>query len=302
MKLAVHALTAAAMVGTAAALGLWLDPWWIGVLVAVVVDGAWLLAGRMEATLTTAALDARRPRTVAWIVAALSASLLLVHAVTEGSIAWGAVAVLPVVSRVLAWTADAMQQAQITPAAAERIETLRQEARDRTAVARAALLVEAEEERVRLETVSTETQALAASRAAALDRIASAYEATRASRSAVPAPTGWTVAQLAPADRDSGPERVSPSPAPAPVPAPAKALVICGGHLPIPGVPERPKLDTAAAREAIERAWRDGLSIREAARVSTRSPSQVQRVYAAMDDRHGPAPIEGQTTLELTAA
>src|SRR5699024_2095327 len=89
MKLGVHALTAAAMAGPAAALGLWRGPWWLGVLVAVVVDGVWLLAGRMEAVLTAAALDARRPKAVAWAVAALSAALLLVHALVEGSVAWG---------------------------------------------------------------------------------------------------------------------------------------------------------------------------------------------------------------------
>jgi len=79
-------------------------------------------------------------------------------------------------------------------------------------------------------------------------------------------------------------------------------LTICGGgHLPVPPVPPRAKLDTEAARAAIEQAHRDGLSIREAARVSTRSPSQVQRVYARLDEV-SPAPIEGQTLIEMEAA
>ncbi|MEU5840154.1 DUF2637 domain-containing protein [Streptomyces diacarni] len=95
---------------------------------------------------------------------------------------------------------------------------------------------------------------------------------------------------------------VSPTPQPDPAPAPAKPQVICGGHLPVPAVPPRPKLGTEAAREAIEQAWRDNLSVRDAARVSTRSPSQVQRVYSRLDAEHGPAPIEGQTELPIGAA
>ncbi|WP_340564434.1 hypothetical protein, partial [Streptomyces sp. GSL17-111] len=59
------------------------------------------------------------------------------------------------------------------------------------------------------------------------------------------------------------------------------------------------RLDTEEARVVIERAWRDGLSIREAARVSTRSASHVQRVYARLDEQQ---PIPGQTEIEGIAA
>ena len=97
-------------------------------------------------------------------------------------------------------------------------------------------------------------------------------------------------------------EEVSPTPRPELAPADASPLVICGGQLEIPTVPPRPRLDTEAAREAIEQAWRDGLSIREAARVSTRASSQVQRVYARLDADHGPVPIQGQTAIEVPAA
>jgi hypothetical protein len=90
---------------------------------------------------------------------------------------------------------------------------------------------------------------------------------------------------------------VSTTPRPALAPAPANPLVICGGHLEIPAVPPRPRLDTEAARQAIEQAWRDGLSIREAARVSTRAPSQVQRVYARLEAAKGVQPMPGQLAL-----
>lgn len=92
---------------------------------------------------------------------------------------------------------------------------------------------------------------------------------------------------------------VSPTPIEAPAPA-ASSLVICGEHLGIPTVPPRPKLGTEAAREAIEQAWRDGLSVREAARVSTRSTTQVQRLYSALSREHDLPP--GQLAIEGAAA
>ena len=110
----------------------------------------------------------------------------------------------------------------------------------------------------------------------------------------------------APAEGDT---RVSPTPTAEAPPARTSPLVICGAHLEIPPVPPRPRLGTAEAREAIEQAWRDGLSVREAARVSTRAPSQVQRVYARLDTenapvhpRHNDDHIEGQTEIDVVAA
>jgi hypothetical protein len=93
--------------------------------------------------------------------------------------------------------------------------------------------------------------------------------------------------------------RVSTTPRPELPPAPAKDLVICGGHLEIPAVPPRERLSAEQAQAAIEQAWRDGLSVRQAAKVSTRSASYVQRVYARLDETR---PIEGQTEIELEAA
>lgn len=94
--------------------------------------------------------------------------------------------------------------------------------------------------------------------------------------------------------------QVSPTPEPEEAPD-ASPQVICGAHLPVPTVPPRPRLGTEEARAAIEQAWRDGLSIREAAKVSTRAASQVQRVYTRLDAEHGPAPIEGQTEIDIQA-
>ncbi|MGW5679746.1 DUF2637 domain-containing protein [Streptomyces sp. NPDC003860] len=92
------------------------------------------------------------------------------------------------------------------------------------------------------------------------------------------------------------------TPCPESTPAPASPLVICGDHLDVPPVPSRPRLGTEAARKAIEQAWRDGLSIREAAKVATRHSSQVQRVYTKLETERGVQPVPGQIALEGVAA
>ncbi|MFZ3475188.1 hypothetical protein ACODT4_39940 [Streptomyces sp. 2.9] len=85
---------------------------------------------------------------------------------------------------------------------------------------------------------------------------------------------------------------------------PAPRPVICMGHLDIPAVPPRPRLGTAEANAAIEAAWKDGLSVREAARISTRSPAQVQRVYTRLDTERDDVslPVPQQQELEGIAA
>jgi hypothetical protein len=109
-------------------------------------------------------------------------------------------------------------------------------------------------------------------------------------------PTGNTTADIV-ATEPVPP--VSTTPQSELAPAPANDLVICGGHLEIPAVPPRPRLSTEEATKAIEQAWADGLSVRQAAKVSTRSASYVQRVYSRLDETR---PIEGQTAIELEAA
>ncbi|KES07330.1 hypothetical protein BU52_10010 [Streptomyces toyocaensis] len=104
------------------------------------------------------------------------------------------------------------------------------------------------------------------------------------------------------ADTPAVPEAAEPvqapvqvdTPAPAPVEPPRPELhVICGGQQPfaldVPARPEPRRLDADEAKAAILQAWKDGLSLAEAAQVATRSRSYVQQVYARLDSERDSA-------------
>jgi hypothetical protein len=55
-------------------------------------------------------------------------------------------------------------------------------------------------------------------------------------------------------------------------------------------IPEPERLDQEAAARAIEDGWRSGQSVRETARLSTRSPAFVHRVYQQLDAQRDAAP------------
>lgn len=86
----------------------------------------------------------------------------------------------------------------------------------------------------------------------------------------------------------------TPEPAPV-VPARPTLHVICGGQQPftldVPARPEPVRLDADEAKAAILQAWKDGLSLAEAAQVATRSRSYVQQVYARLDSERDSAPL-----------
>ena len=210
MSRIVKAITVAAMVGTIAAMVSWALPHgWTALLaavvVALVVDGVWIAASRMEDARRRAALDTGKPAGVAWGIAALSSAVLAVHALTTGHVVWGAVALLPLLSRVLTWLHSAMEATSLTPAAAREIDRIRQDSRDGDAIARARLRAAAEAERVRLAEVGRATTDLARERAAAMDRHHRAGELTHGSRSLHGLPSGWEVPALAAAQTPAGP-------------------------------------------------------------------------------------------------
>lgn len=86
----------------------------------------------------------------------------------------------------------------------------------------------------------------------------------------------------------------TPEPAPV-VPARPTLHVICGGQQPftldVPARPEPVRLSADEAKAEILQAWKDGLSLAEAAQVATRSRSYVQQVYARLDSERDSAPL-----------
>jgi hypothetical protein len=98
-----------------------------------------------------------------------------------------------------------------------------------------------------------------------------------------------------PVEVDTPPALDVPAPI---VPAVVEPLVICGAHQ-VYALDVHPddepgevigRLDPERARMLIEHAWASGLSLREAARVSTRSPSYASKVYTALDRENAAAP------------
>lgn len=77
----------------------------------------------------------------------------------------------------------------------------------------------------------------------------------------------------------------------------ADPQVICGGHrvftLTVPPVPDPPKvndrLSAKQAREVIAAGWVNGAGVRETARVSTRSPAYVTKVFTQLTEEKAAA-------------
>lgn len=293
-----HLLTLVAMAATAAALAVWVPLWWLGVLVAVVIDGAWWTAAQYERRMKEAGADATAVTALTWVIASLSAGLLAVHALTESSVAWGAVAVLPLVSRTLAWVHALWEDTELTTGALAEIRRHRQTQRDAVAIDRARLRAEAATERARLAEVSTAAETLATERAAALDRMERARELTAGSRALSAVPTGWHMPVL-------GPSVPVSAPAPAVADSTAPALTAPDTHdredahvsAMTAQVTPAGRLDAEAARRAIEEAWTAGLTVREAAVHATRSASYVGTVYAQLAKARGAQPSKGQTRI-----
>lgn len=178
-----HLITLAAMAATGAALATWVPVWWIGVLVALVLDGAWWTAARYEARIRDTGADAGLVTRLTWAMAGVSAALLITHAVAEWSIAWGAVALLPLISRTLAWVDALWEATAVSPDALRQIRAARQSARDEAAVARARLSAQAATERTRLEAVTAAGASVARVQAEMAQTLAGAWEALEVVRS-----------------------------------------------------------------------------------------------------------------------
>lgn len=67
-------------------------------------------------------------------------------------------------------------------------------------------------------------------------------------------------------------------------------------------IPADGRLDADAAKSAIEQAWTEGLTVREAAARATRSSSYVGGIYKRLERERGPQPSKGQTAIGMEAA
>jgi hypothetical protein len=66
----------------------------------------------------------------------------------------------------------------------------------------------------------------------------------------------------------------------------------------VPGDTHTPeRMTPEEAKNTILNSWREGLSVRETAALSTRSPSYVGRVYRHLEETYGPQPLAGQLAL-----
>jgi hypothetical protein len=66
--------------------------------------------------------------------------------------------------------------------------------------------------------------------------------------------------------------------------------------------PEPERLDQEAAARVIEQGWRDGLSVRETARLSTRSSAFVHRVYQSLEAQREATPATASDAPQTLAA
>jgi hypothetical protein len=102
---------------------------------------------------------------------------------------------------------------------------------------------------------------------------------------AVPSPAA---PEVTPGDTEASPAVSEVSPVPdvvdtAPV-APGLPRCADGTLLPVPEVPERPRLSTEDAAAVIEHCWEAGRSIRQTAALATRSSAFVGRKFQELDD------------------
>lgn len=115
-------------------------------------------------------------------------------------------------------------------------------------------------------------------------------EALARAEQAAPVSTG----QLAPSTPAPAEDTEQEEPQVNPVDTPAPKVDTPAAEV---DTPATERLSTEAARQAIEKGWRDGLSTRETAELSTRTHQWVAREYNRLEAANGPQPVAGQLQL-----
>ncbi|MDI3423635.1 hypothetical protein QIT00_34690 [Streptomyces sp. B-S-A12] len=153
------AMTAVSMVLTLAVVVMWLGsamPWWIALVVGLGLDGGWLADLAYERRLAAQGDHNRTVTAVGWCFGLLATGVLVAHALTveESTAAWLAVSWLPLGAKALWLVHGLWERTALTGAALESIRSIRQDARDQAAVARARLRAQAGAEETRLTAVT----------------------------------------------------------------------------------------------------------------------------------------------------
>lgn len=180
------AMTAVSMILTGAVVVLWLGtvmPWWIAAFVGLGLDGGWLAVLAYERRLSAQGDHNAVVTGFGWGFGAVATAVLIVHALNDPApAAWLAVAWLPLAAKAL-WLVHSLWEATaLTPEALKEIRTVRQEARDDAAVARARLRAGAGTEETRLDAVTEAGARVALVQAKTAERLSAAWTALEKAR------------------------------------------------------------------------------------------------------------------------
>lgn len=330
------AMTAVSMVLTVVVVVMWLGEamhWGVALVVGLGLDGGWLATLAYERRLAAQGDHSRAITGVGWGFGAVATSVLVAHALGEESAgAWLAVAWLPLAAKALWLVHGLWERTALTPEALESIREIQQEARDEAAVARARLRAQAATEETRLEAVTGAGAKVARVQARTAERLSGAWGVLEAARQgdgtgraleSVAAPVTdtahprWDLPVWGPVAEITltreGDTEGDTADRTALAPASASPQLTAGVHQVSTPAEDGPEVDTEENTEGgrlpafeasnrIRLAWVRGLSLSEAAEMSTRSRSYCQKVYARLDAERGPQPIKGQTEISVEAS
>ncbi|MFI1245021.1 protein spdB [Enterococcus casseliflavus] len=179
-------MTAVSMVLTLAVVVMWLGEsmhWGVALVVGLGIDGGWLATLAYDRRLAAQGDHSIPITVVGWGFGAVATGVLVVHALGEHSPGpWLAVAWLPLAAKALWLVHGLWEETALTPAALDDIRKIRQEARDRAAVARAQLRSEAATEETRLTAVTDAGSRVARTQARTAEKLSGAWSTLEAAR------------------------------------------------------------------------------------------------------------------------
>jgi hypothetical protein len=179
-------MTAVSMVLTLAVVVMWLGEsmhWGVALVVGLGLDGGWLATLAYDRRLAAQGDHSTPITAIGWGFGLLATAVLVLHALGEESAgAWLAVAWLPLAAKALWLVHGLWEETALTPDALSEIRTIRQDARDRAAVARAQLRAQAATEETRLTAVTEAGARVARTQARTAERLSGAWGVLEAAR------------------------------------------------------------------------------------------------------------------------